>query len=138
MALTTPFSFGGTTRAEPNGIPGQTSKGLPATRPGGVFKREHRITEGGSFSEDPAVQAGNIANLPGRGISATAPKTLALAPSSLAPSPGLPPAAPALTGLPTVSPLERPFSQETAPVAPTEGFASGSGDLEELLRKFRG
>lgn len=138
MALTTPFSFGGTTRANPLSVESQGSAGLPATRPAGVFKREHRITEGGSFSEDPAVQAGNIANLPGRGISATAPKTLALAPSSLAPSPGLPPASPALTGLPTVSPLERPFSQETAPVAPAEGVVSGSGDLEEMLRKFRG
>jgi hypothetical protein len=142
MALTTPFQTtrfpGGPTASPSVASDVQFSSGLPATRPAGVFKREHRITEGGTFDDNPAVQAANIANLPGRGISATAPKTLALAPSSLAPSPGLPPAVPTLTGQPTISPLERAFSPETAPVAPAAGFTSGSGSMEEMRRKFRG
>jgi len=107
------------------------SKGLPANRPGGRFERKHRITEGGSFDENPNVQAAAIANLPGRGLSASAPPSIAMAPSSLAganiPSLGVPAA-------PGASPLAAPFQRQTRPVAPQAATLSGSGDIDELLK----
>ena len=111
------------------------TKGLPASRPAGIYKREHRITEGGAHSENPNVQAATLANQPGRGLSASAPKTLLTAPSSAA-LPAAPTFTPSTSSASSMSPLTRSFTPQAAPAV---GTPTGQGeDIDELLKMIIG